>query len=60
MLVQLDGNCPTQNIFKLFITIDAEQNSDIDVNTVFNVFIKKASVGMIVTFDLILSAANSY
>lgn len=47
MLVKLDGNCTTQN-------------NEIDVNNVFKVFIKKTSVGMIVIFDLILSATNNY
>jgi len=42
------------------MTIDAKQNNEIDVNNVFKVFIKKASVGMIIIFALILSAANSY
>jgi len=42
------------------MTIDAKQNSEINVNNVFELFIKKASADMIVIFDLILSAANSY
>jgi len=60
MLVKLDGNCTTQNIFKLSMSIDAKQNSEIDVKNVFKIFMKKASVDMIVVFDLTLSAANSY
>jgi len=60
MLVKLDGNSTTRSIFKLSISIDAEQNGEIDVNNVFNVSIKKASLDVIVTFDLILSVANIY